>query len=204
MDIKTHLDETFKNYLEIMTSHPILQHLISAEREQTIAANFKALLTRVSSPFSRHEMPGHITGSALVVDLKQHKVLLCFHGKLNKWLQLGGHAEGETIPAHIALREAREECGLVDLEFVPLTANSGEPYPVDLDLHLIPASNKEPEHLHYDLRYLMTTRQPSAIKCSDESADLKWFSFEDAYKLTEEESLLRLIRKAEALIPCPG
>ena len=62
---------------------------------------------------------GHITASAIIVETESQRTLLHFHRRLDRWLQVGGHAEYETDPAQVALREAREETGLPDLAFHP-------------------------------------------------------------------------------------
>src|SRR5688572_24792201 len=62
--------------------------------------------------FQRHHLPGHITGSSWILDQSRQFVLLVHHGTLNKWLQPGGHADGEENVLNVALREAKEETGL--------------------------------------------------------------------------------------------
>src|SRR5438309_2052483 len=54
-------------------------------------------------------VPGHLTGSAWIVSPDRARTLLTHHHKLDKWLQLGGHADGQDDLAAVALREAREE-----------------------------------------------------------------------------------------------
>src|SRR5687768_14947914 len=59
--------------------------------------------------FQRHHLPGHITGSSWILDQSRQHVLLVHHGTLNRWLQPGGHADGEENVLNVALREARSE-----------------------------------------------------------------------------------------------
>src|SRR5882724_8687217 len=59
--------------------------------------------------------PGHLTGSAWIVSPDRTRTLLTHHHKLDKWLQLGGHADGDGDLLAVALREAREEGGLTRL-----------------------------------------------------------------------------------------
>src|ERR1017187_5220435 len=65
--------------------------------------------------FSRKQLSGHLTGSAWIVDAGRTRTLLTHHRKLDKWLQLGGHADGDPDLRAVALREAREESGLTKL-----------------------------------------------------------------------------------------
>ena len=144
---------------------------------------------------------GHVTASALIVDPASRRLLLHYHKRLRRWLQVGGHLEDETDPAVAALREAREETGLPDLVFYP--ANS-PPAPVDIDIHRIPATASMPQHLHLDFRYLLLTRQPSWLRpAAGESTFFRWLSFAEAARLDDaiDPGLKRLMRKAERQIP---
>jgi 8-oxo-dGTP pyrophosphatase MutT (NUDIX family) len=132
--------------------------------------------------------PGHITASAFIVDPTRTNVLLHYHRRLGRWLQMGGHLEDGESPPEAALREATEESGLVDLIFVM-------PGVFDLDVHQIPCSRIEPAHLHFDLRYLLSTTDPSAIvRCTQESLAVKWVSFPEAIDLMAEPCSERAIR----------
>jgi 8-oxo-dGTP pyrophosphatase MutT (NUDIX family) len=142
---------------------------------------------------------GHITASAVIVDLAQRRALFHFHKRLNRWLQVGGHADYETDFAQVALREAREETGLPDLAFHPL---SEQPVPIDFDVHSIPENGDLPEHLHLDFRYVLVTSQPTALTPAEgESTRFRWLSFAEALAMGDaiDDSLRRLLRKASAL-----
>src|SRR6185369_5766902 len=92
--------------------------------------------------FERTCREGHVTGSAWVVSSDRSSVLLTHHARLGRWLQLGGHADGETDPFAVALREAREESGM---ERFREPSGESPPLPLDLDVHVIPARGDEPE-----------------------------------------------------------
>jgi 8-oxo-dGTP pyrophosphatase MutT (NUDIX family) len=116
--------------------------------------------------FERSCVPGHFTGSCWLVDLTGQRVLLTHHRKLNRWLQLGGHADGDSDLARVALREAEEESGLTGLIV--------EPVIFDLDRHVIPARGNDPEHFHYDVRFVVRTTGSEDFVVGDESHDLAW------------------------------
>jgi 8-oxo-dGTP pyrophosphatase MutT (NUDIX family) len=138
--------------------------------------------------------PGHITGSAFVVDASSGRVLLHHHRRLDRWLQLGGHDDGEHDPLRTALREAREESGLPDL--TPLTAAI-----LDIDVHAIPARKAEPAHLHHDVRYALQTSRPEAIEqLHEESLDLAWLDFAEAARRMAEPGADRALRRLAALL----
>lgn len=109
---------------------------------------------------------GHFTGSAWLVSADGLRVLLTHHRKLDRWLQLGGHADGNGGLAEVALREAEEESGLAGLRV--------EPTIFDLDRHRIPARKDESEHWHYDARFVVHVGASEDFVVGPESHDLAW------------------------------
>ena len=142
-------------------------------------------------------VPGHLTGSAWIVSSDHKRCLLTHHRKLNKWLQLGGHADGQTEPSLVALREAREESGMRAFEWVTI---QGKLVPLDIDVHVIPARGAEPAHEHHDLRYLLIAPSDEPVLISDESHDLRWFTPDELGLATREESVWRMEHKARRLL----
>ena len=130
------------------------------------------LLADGPAAMTRAHRAGHVTASALVVD-DAGRVLLCLHGRLGMWMQLGGHCEaGDTTLAAAALREATEESGIPGLTV--------DPYPIDVDVHEVrcgaadgaPASPS----VHFDVRFLVRSPAGATERISEESADLGWFT----------------------------
>ncbi len=135
---------------------------------------------------------GHLTGSAWLVSADGARVLLTHHRKLNRWLQLGGHADGDHDLARAALREAEEESGLRDLVV--------EPEIFDLDRHRIPERGSEPAHWHYDVRFIVRVTGSEAFALSEESHALAWREIASiAEDAGVDESLRRMARKFLAL-----
>jgi len=147
-----------------------------------------SFLRDASRPFDRDHAEGHFTGSAWLVDSTGKQVLLTHHRKLNRWLQLGGHADGDSDLAAVALREAGEESGLSDLTV--------EQCIFDVDRHWIPARAREPGHWHYDVRYVVRAGAQHTFVVSDESLELAWVSIETlAMENGTDESLRRMAQK---------
>ncbi len=140
--------------------------------------------------------PGHITASAWIEDHTGELALLTHHKKLGRWLQLGGHVDGETAVERAALREAEEESGLSAFTFQRW---QDELVPLDLDVHSIPARAAEPQHDHWDVRFWLRAGAGQPLVLSAESNDLRWFSPAELRSVTTEESVLRLARKAASL-----
>lgn len=136
--------------------------------DRSLAGEFRRLLHGDPRVFRRSHLPGHFTGSAWLVSADGQRVLLTHHRKLGRWLQLGGHADGDADLARVALREAGEESGLSGLR--------AEPAIYDLDRHLIPARGDEPAHWHYDVRYVVRATIDEAFSANEESLALAWCS----------------------------
>ena len=128
-----------------------------------------------------------------MVDLERAHALLTHHRKLNKWLQLGGHADGDSDILRVALREAREESGLATIRPVSTAI-------YDIDIHVIPARGSEPEHLHYDVRFLLEADRAAPLLASRESRSLAWTPLTRIAELNPEESMARMVAKTPAAI----
>lgn len=149
----------------------------------------RAFVTLHEDCFERELTVGHITGSAWVLDRERTHALLHHHHKLGRWMQLGGHADGDPDVLGVAMREAMEESGLRDVKPI-----SGEIF--DVDIHEIPARDAEPRHFHYDVRYLLEADRLQPLRISSESKELRWARLDEIPGLTEEESVLRMARKS--------
>lgn len=135
--------------------------------EAGVAGEFLALLDAAGDPFVRARLAGHFTGSAWVVSADGHRTLLTHHRKLDRWLQPGGHADGDVDLARVALREADEETGVAGLRLEDGTI-------FDLDRHWIPERGEVPGHWHYDARYVVRAGVDERFTVSGESHALAW------------------------------
>lgn len=142
-------------------------------------------LLKQTNCFDRTHLPGHITGSAWIVDPSNTQALLVHHAKLNKWVQPGGHADGDENILQVALREAEEETGLKKLRVVNDT-------PFDVDIHLIPKRADFPEHFHFDIRFILEASLHDKIIVSDESHDVKWIALDTLEDYNQERSVIRM------------
>lgn len=135
--------------------------------ESTGVDRFVDLLDLDEDPFVRERLDGHFTASAWLVSRDGLRALLTHHRKLDRWLQLGGHADGDRDLARVALREAWEESGLPWLRLEDAAI-------FDLDRHRIPGHGGVPAHWHYDVRYVVRAGDDEAFTVSDESHALAW------------------------------
>ena len=157
-------------------------------RDRVLAEEFVQFALAHPDCLLRTCVPGHFTGSAWVVDSSRRHTLLTHHRKLDKWLQLGGHADGEADLLAVALREAQEESGLTRVKTVAAEI-------FDLDRHLIPARKAEPAHWHYDVRFVLEADPAEPLVVTSESKDLAWVDLTEVARLNPEESMLRMVRR---------
>lgn len=173
---------------DLTTARAILEAYVPADDDQ---ADAKACMLQFLDEHPRNAhlrecAPGHLTASALILHADGRRALFTHHKKLDRWLQPGGHCDGDANLAAVALREAVEESGIDDLVIVP--------EPVDLDIHLIPERPGEEAHLHLDTRYLVLAPAGASYVVSEESHDLAWLSM-DELEGCADGSVLRLAKR---------
>lgn len=142
--------------------------------------------------FTRESLDAHFTASAWLIDKESKKVLLLHHSKLNKWLQPGGHADGEVDLEKVARKEAFEETNLAEITLLV-------PGIFDIDIHLIPEYRNIKAHFHYDVRYAFLVKNADLTQINNESKAYKWLQLNEIKKLTDNTSILRMVRKTEEI-----
>lgn len=152
-------------------------------QEHLPIAEFAAFARSGEDAFERTRTDGHFTASCWLVSLDGSHVLLTHHRKLDRWLQLGGHADGDRDLARVALREAQEESGLEHLHV--------EPEIYDIDAHRIPARGPEPEHTHWDVRFVVRCGGAEDFVVSAESHALAWVAVSDLLADAAADASLR-------------
>jgi 8-oxo-dGTP pyrophosphatase MutT (NUDIX family) len=155
--------------------------------EAAVVDRFRDLICGIPRCFERDCWPGHVTGSAWLVNAEGTHVLLTHHRKLGSWFQLGGHSDGDPETLRVAVKEAEEESGLV---VTPVTESI-----FDVDIHEIPARKEQPAHFHYDVRFAMRTTADEAFRVSDESHALAWVEIARLGEFTDEVSMTRMAYK---------
>jgi 8-oxo-dGTP pyrophosphatase MutT (NUDIX family) len=169
--------------------------LLNAHRQHALPGDESAALEQTIAFVEAHPdcllrscAPGHLTGSAWIVSADRTRTLLTHHRKLGKWLQLGGHADGDPDLLQVALREAREESGLLRLSAV-------SPWIFDVDRHWIPERAGEAAHWHHDLRFMIEADPAEPLTLTCESKALSWVEIAGVCALNPEESMARMVRK---------
>ena len=183
---------TRKELLSLIHTYP---EPFSYPAEQSIEekkAKFLALLSKHEDAFLRSKLDSHITCSAWLLSPDLNAVVMTHHLKLKKWIQLGGHADGQENVIEVARKEAIEESGVSNFELL-------SPQIFDLEIHHIPSYGEVPEHYHFNTCFAFRAAEQEELTISEESIDLAWVDLNDLEQFTEEENILRMREKTQAL-----
>ncbi len=169
------------------------------EVQEQLRVQYLAHLAQHPSAMYRECHPDHLTSSAVVIDRDGERVVLTKHRKAGLWLQTGGHCEPDDATlAGAALREAREESGIADLEI--------DPVPLLLSRHEVPFCGPvQPAH-HLDVQFMAVAPDGVEPVISEESDDLRWCSAQDPPEPTDQDvrDLIAAARRRLREIPWPG
>lgn len=150
------------------------------------------LASRATETCSRdHFEPGHFTASGFVLSPDGESLLLVHHRRLGRWLQPGGHIDpDDSDPIAAAAREVREETAVELFEPLPTEL-------FDIDVHPIPAAKGEPEHAHFDLRFLFVAAD-DRFHADDEVLAAAWVPVREIAAGWEDGSVQRAAARIAA------
>lgn len=171
----------------------LIQNYSKRYPDEQVAITMLSFIENHTNHFSRTNHHGHFTGSAWIINPDKTKILMTHHKKIGKWLQLGGHADGESDLLKVSQREAVEESGINN--FVTI---SNEIF--DMDIHEIPPIGSDPKHLHYDIRFLLQADpDKESLIISNESHDVAWIPLDQIAHYNSEQSIMRMVDKTKIL-----
>ena len=182
--------------LDAADLQPVAVGLDGALDDPSLAASNRELIRAFCADHAdalhRSCLDGHLTGSAAIVDSAGERVLLIHHVKLDRWLQPGGHADGEASLALVARTEAEEETGLTDLRVV---------WPaIDVDVHSIPLIKDVPPHRHLDLRFCIVAPADAVVDADPtETKGARWFRPDELADVDASGELAHLVHRALAV-----
>lgn len=143
--------------------------------------------------YERTNLYGHMTCSPWIINQDNTKVLMIFHNIYNSWGWCGGHCDGDQDVIHVALKEGKEETGLVHLQLVSDELLSLEVLPV-------PAHRKHGRfisaHVHLNLTFLCRANDQDELYMKpDENSGVKWIDIQDIDSYVSEADMLPIYHK---------
>ncbi len=134
--------------------------------------------------YGRENPSAHLTASAWVVSPDRRQVLMAYHDLYDSWAWLGGHADGERDLLAVALREVREESGLIEVRPV-----SPELY--SLEILTVDGHEKHgryvSSHLHLNVTFLLEADPAAPVRPRPgENSRVGWFGLEEAVSASSE------------------
>ena len=178
----------YKTLVELLQKYTPQDYPESDPWEQECKKRMLAFIEQHANCFERSLEVGHFTGSAWLLNRDQTKALMTHHTKLDMWIQLGGHCDGDPDILNVAQKEAQEESGIQHI--VPVTKDI-----FDIDIHLVPTIGKQKEHYHYDIRFLLQVTSTESVTQNHESKELRWISKNRDELPTKSRSVIRMFDK---------
>jgi len=181
------------NWIEAVKRYEPYNDQEIKDKEQTLkyAGIFRDILTRDNELV-------HVTSSAFVVNKERDKALMVHHNIYNSWSWTGGHADGEEDLLFVAIKEVREETGLMDVKPVDEEIISLDIIPV---LGHFKRGDYVCPHIHISAAYLLEAdeRDPLFVK-HDENSDVRWLPIDDVAEYSDEPHMIKIYKKIIAKI----
>ena len=177
------------------------------EQEARDKTLIQGCIERFDDVFTRENRLAHVTASAWVVNTARSRALMAYHNIYNSWSWLGGHADGERDLLGVALREVREESGIVRVR--PLSPEIFSMEALTVDGH-VKRGEYVSSHLHLNFTYLLEADEDQPLRAkADENSNVRWFSLDDAIAASTEpwfqaRVYTKLNQKLAEFIKCEG
>lgn len=127
------------------------------------------------------EITKHFTATTIIVN--KNRALLHLHKKLGIWIPVGGHIDRDELPQDTAIREAKEESGLVINLYNPdKQILTGEVRQLLRPMHIL-LENINPFHQHIDFIYYAYSETDVLQPENGETTELKWLTADEVKQL---------------------
>ena len=174
-------------YHEIQNYTPVNQQ---EEQDQKL---FLKYMENCSDYLDRENQIAHFTASIWTINPERTKTLMVYHNIYDSWSWIGGHADGVEDLRSVALRELQEETGVRGAALPGSDIFSLESLTVNGH---VKKGRYVPSHLHLNVTYLAEAGEQEALTVNaDENQAVKWWSFEDALRVSNEPWMVTHVYK---------
>lgn len=163
------------------------------EQEQVDCQRIRQFLEEEPNLLLRDNVKMHFTASAWVLNPSKDKVLMLYHNIYQSWSWSGGHADGEGDLLSVAMKEVKEESGLVSLK--PLSDS-----PISIEILGVQPHYKKQKyvsaHLHLNYTFLLhNTKEEKLKNCPEENSKVGWLSPDEAVRSSTEAWMKPIYKK---------
>ena len=133
---------------------------------------------------TRQNEYGHFTSSAFVLNKERTKILMIYHKIYNSWAWVGGHSDGDNDLLYVAMKEAKEETGIKNVE--PISKDIYSLEIINVNGHE-KRGNYVGSHMHLNVTYLLEADEKEEIHIKeDENSGVKWVEINQILKASSE------------------
>ena len=142
--------------------------------------------------FLRHPAM-HFSSSAMIFNADMTKTCLIYHKLYDSWGWTGGHMDGDTDFLKVAIKEAKEETGLINLR--PKSEN-----PISIEVLPVWFHYKKGKpissHLHLNASFILIADESEPLKQNiEETHGVKWISISEIDKYVSEPEMMPIYQK---------
>lgn len=150
-------------------------------------------LTRYDNLLTRNNPVMHFTASAWVVSPNREQVLMVYHNIYHSWSWTGGHADGEEDLLSVAIREAQEETGLLQVR--PLSSDIFSLEILGVNAHAKRGCHIS-THLHLNATFLLEADPAQLLRAKpDENSAVAWIPAAEVIDRSSEPDMRVVYRK---------
>ena len=161
------------------------------EQDQKVMLDYLHLFE--GNILTRENEFAHFTSSGFILNENKDKVLMIYHNLYNSWAWTGGHADGEEDLLEVAIKEAKEETGVVNIH--PLSTQI-----MSLDILPVWGHMKKgayvSSHQHLNVSYLLVASEDDPLRIKeDENSNVGWIPIDEIESYCQEPQMIPIYQK---------
>jgi ADP-ribose pyrophosphatase YjhB (NUDIX family) len=142
---------------------------------------------------TRENQIAHMTSSGLILNESLDKILMIHHNIYKTWAWTGGHADGDSDMLGVALKEAKEETGVMNI--VSLTQDLASIDIIPVYGH-VKRGKYVSSHLHLNTSYILIADEKDALVVNqEETSGVGWVEVRRLSEYSNEPYLIGIYNK---------